>query len=386
MKLKKLFTERIPLFLNEKYCDILFDYLRDIKRIMVQDEEKNKKSLFETNEKEYKKITKNWIYKCFRQIGMAIFQKEKYFGATYSHLELAYLKFKAKFIHRKINLLAIELRKRTDLCVEYYIKICKHEFYRMNKREPNLLKHKSIRMERRKSINSAVFHLEKINRNDKKEINNDSDFKFEEEEENKKIINLFIGKFDINKILKNQQTIELKKGGFVNAFIIKNIKDTENEYENNVIHFKTPLKNKFHNIISPVKLYRENSEKKKFNIKTSATSKFEESDVINPKILISNKLKKKKLILQKNTNYTLSFTNNKLNFHKRNNTYLTLNCNTTSTQNKTKNTLLNEFKTIQSTKRLPNINFNKIKTDSNSNSINKNNSILHFLSRKDLYY
>ena len=54
MKLKKLFTERIPLFLNEKYCDILFDYLRDIKRIMVQDEEKNKKSLFETNEKEYK--------------------------------------------------------------------------------------------------------------------------------------------------------------------------------------------------------------------------------------------------------------------------------------------------------------------------------------------
>ena len=385
MKLKKLFTDRIPLFLNEKYCDILFDYLRDIKRIMVQDEEKNKKSLFETNEKEYKKITKNWIYKCFRQIGMAIFQKEKYFGATYSHLELAYLKFKAKFIHRKINLLAIELRKRTDLCVEYYIKICKHEFYRMNKREPNLLKHKSIRMERRKSINSAVFHLEKINRNDKKEINSDSDFKFEEEE-NKKIINLFIGKFDINKILKNQQTIELKKGGFVNAFIIKNIKDTENEYENNVIHFKTPLKNKFHNIISPVKLYRENSEKKKFNIKTSATSKFEESDVINPKILISNKLKKKKLILQKNTNYTLSFTNNKLNFHKRNNTYLTLNCNTTSTQNKTKNTLLNEFKTIQSTKRLPNINFNKIKTDSNSNSINKNNSILHFLSRKDLYY
>ena len=259
MKLKKLFTDRIPLFLNEKYCDILFDYLRDIKRIMVQDEEKNKKSLFETNEKEYKKITKNWIYKCFRQIVIAIFQKEKYFRTTYSHLELAYLKFKAKFIHRKINLLAIELRKRTDLCVEYYIKICKHEFYRMNKREPNLLKHKSIRMERRKSINSAVFHLEKINRNDKKEINNDSDFKFEEEEENKKIINLFIGKFDINKILKNQQTIELKKGGFVNAFIIKNIKDTENEYENNVIHFKTPLKNKFHNIISPVKLYRENS-------------------------------------------------------------------------------------------------------------------------------
>ena len=90
--------------------------------------------------------------------------------------------------------------------------------------------------------------------------------------------------------------------------------------------------------------------------------------------------------MQKNTNYTLSFTNNKLNFHKRNNTYLTLNCNTTSTQNKTKNTLLIEFKTIQSTKRLPNINFNKIKTDSNSNSINKNNSILHFLSRKDLYY
>ena len=81
----------------------------------------------------------------------------------------------------------------------------------MNKRESNLLKHKSIRMERRKSINSAVFHLEKINRNDKKEINNDSDFKFEEEEENKKIINLFIVKFDINKILKNQQTIEIKK-------------------------------------------------------------------------------------------------------------------------------------------------------------------------------
>ena len=126
-----------------------------------------------------------------------------------------------------------------------------------------------------------------------KEKESDEELKFDEDEDKNKIINLFIGKFDINKFLKNQQKIELKKGGFVNAFIFKNIKQDDNSENNNIIHFNTPIKQKNHNKIFPIKKYNEYSKNKKQNRNfitlESKLSNEESNEELNTKILLEKK-------------------------------------------------------------------------------------------------
>ena len=129
-------------------------------------------------------------------------------------------------------------------------------------------------------------------KDEKKEKEKESDelLKFEEDEDKNKIINLFIGKFDINKFLKNQQKIELKKGGFVNAFIFKNIKQDDNSENNNIIHFNTPIKQKIHNKIDSIKKKDKHSKNKKQNINLitceSKLIKEDSNEELNPKILL----------------------------------------------------------------------------------------------------
>ena len=86
---------------------------------------KNKISLFDILDSKSQKITKNKIYKYFNEIEKGINKEEKYNNKIYSHLELAYLKKKAKLYHRKLKLIAVELKKKTESCIEYYIRLCK---------------------------------------------------------------------------------------------------------------------------------------------------------------------------------------------------------------------------------------------------------------------
>ncbi len=46
MNIAKIFFKKIPLFLNEKHSNIIFDYLRKIKEIYITDK-KNKIALFD---------------------------------------------------------------------------------------------------------------------------------------------------------------------------------------------------------------------------------------------------------------------------------------------------------------------------------------------------
>ena len=58
MNVSEIFLKKIPLFLNEKYSDIFFDYLRNMKQILIENEKKNKISLFDILDSKSQKILK----------------------------------------------------------------------------------------------------------------------------------------------------------------------------------------------------------------------------------------------------------------------------------------------------------------------------------------
>ena len=388
MNLKQRILLRLRLFLNIKYSNLFFDLLRNIKQILIEENKEIKEKLFEFNNEKGNK--NNFFY--FQKILKTMHQNKTYKNYTFSLLEYLYLKNKAKLYYNKLNLIGKEVKKKTDFLIDYYIKLCKIELKEIKQvKRKKLIPKKTMN---KLSFKSKIFgfHIDKKEKKEKEnnEFDDEEDeeeVNIEVEEERTDVINLYIGKFDLKKILQKTQTLKIKKGEFVNAFIFK---DSELKSQNNgkVVKFISPHRKLNQNVISPVKLYideknnyiknyyaqkQKNKEKK---LHTSLnTFNLDESE--NEKILIEKKL------LAKNKRYN-SLNNQLLTFspknHKRN--YLSQNLLISNTTN---NEYLN---TIESSKRnflLRNpFAYKKLRKRKINSSLSPNT--INYLSKNDLYY
>ena len=380
MNLKQRILLRLRLFLNLKYTNVFFDLLRNIKQILIEENKEIKDQIFKFNfENENKN---NFFY--YQKILKTMLQIKTYKNYTFSLLEYLYLKNKAKLYYNKLNLIGF--------LIDYYIKLCKIELKEIKQvKRKKLIPKKTMN---KLSFKSKIFgfHIDKKEKKEKEnnEFDDEEDeeeVNIEVEEERTDVINLYIGKFDLKKILQKTQTLKIKKGEFVNAFIFK---DSELKSQNNgkVVKFISPHRKLNQNVISPVKLYideknnyiknyyaqkHKNKEKK---LHTSLnTFNLDESE--NEKILIEKKL------LAKNKRYN-SLNNQLLTFspknHKRN--YLSQNLLNSNTTN---NEYLN---TIESSKRnflLRNpFAYKKLRKRKINSSLSPNT--INYLSKNDLYY
>ena len=388
MNLKQRILLRLRLFLNLKYTNVFFDLLRNIKQILIEENKEIKDQIFKFNfENENKN---NFFY--YQKILKTMHQIKTYKNYTFSLLEYLYLKNKAKLYYNKLNLIGKEVKKKTDFLIDYYIKLCKIELKEIKQvKRKKLIPKKTMN---KLSFKSKIFgfHIDKKEKKEKEkdEFDNEEDeeeVNIEVEEERTDVINLYIGKFDLKKILQKTQTLKIKKGEFVNAFIFK---DSELKSQNNgkVVKFISPHRKLNQNVISPVKLYideknnyiknyyAQKQKNKEKNLHTSLnTFNLDESE--NEKILIEKKLlaKNKRYNSLNNQLLTLSPKN-----HKRN--YLSQNFLSSNTTN---NEYLN---TIESSKRnflLRNpFAFKKLRKRKINSSLSPNT--INYLSKNDLYY
>ncbi len=388
MNLKQRILLRLRLFLNLKYTNVFFDLLRNIKQILIEENKEIKDQIFKFNfENENKN---NFFY--YQKILKTMLQIKTYKNYTFSLLEYLYLKNKAKLYYNKLNLIGKEVKKKTDFLIDYYIKLCKIELKEIKQvKRKKLIPKKTMN---KLSFKSKIFGFH-IDKKEKKEKENnefdgeedEEEVNIEVEEERTDVINLYIGKFDLKKILQKTQTLKIKKGEFVNAFIFK---DSELKSQNNgkVVKFISPHRKLNQNVISPVKLYIEEknnyiknyyAQKQKNKEKKLHTSlnTFNLDESENEKILIEKKL------LAKNKRYN-SLNNQLLTFspknHKRN--YLSQNLLNSNTTN---NEYLN---TIESSKRnflLRNpFAYKKLRKRKINSSLSPNT--INYLSKNDLYY
>ena len=284
MKTKDIIKQKVGYFVSLKYTDIFCDLLRNIKKIIKEEEDNKFETFFQRYYKEKKSETiKDKIQSYITKIKKAMFTEEKFLNYTFSQLEIKYLKNKAKKIRKKIKLLSLELQKKTSILTELYIRNCKKELKLLT--NPNEHKIKNIRLSRNKQ-------------------NDDEDE--DEEQEN---INLFIGKFDYKKYLDQVQIVKLKKTGFVNAFIFQDI--NSGIYENRLQTFKAPSLDYKKRLNKQRSLIRERKKEKiiidlneKNNNLINENNK--EDSVNNHHLLTSKNLRSKS---SRNYNLKLNYTN-----------------------------------------------------------------------------
>ena len=409
MNLKDKILLKIHLFLNEKYSNLFFDLLKNINLILKEEEKNNRKKIFNNilSEKEKKNI-----YSCFHKILKSMNQKEVFLNYTFSHLEFSYLKNKAKLYYKKLYLLSIDVKKKTDLLIDYYIKLCKIEIKKFNKvqikiDEPVIKK----AINKLFSVRNRNKVLEKKVKNEKKilkkNIEEEEDFGLKIESNNNdknKIINLFIGKFNLKKFLEKKQIIKLKKEGFVNAFIFKDtVPETIDNNNSKILKFVSPTKKiKKINIISPIKSYlihknsqNKNIQNKELNIKKNKNNSIINNDdsenEYNTRLLIKKKLNHKKSNSNLNYNKKFSLDNlSQLSITKKLPSRSKNLSHTSMFFSKTKNTKNSFCDTKNGDKNLPRITSSNIpinKTRNTSFYFHKRNfSTINFLSKNDLYY
>ena len=209
MKIKNFILKNVPLFTNKKYYNLFYDILYnfdEINKIDIKEKNiKNKNLIFDeknyTNDDNYNinSTTKKFWEKLFNSINNI----QNFKGKNYKELEICYIKKLAKIYYYKLLELSHqkESKKNLQYIISIYLELCKskikyNEYHKKNKR------FSSFKFDK----NSILFH-------------DDDDIP-----DKKKIVNLFIGKFDVNKFLDKEQIIEFKKGEFVNAFIFTNKK------------------------------------------------------------------------------------------------------------------------------------------------------------------
>ncbi len=410
MNLKDKILLKIHLFLKVKYSNLFFDLLRNINLIIKEDEKHKKKKIF-NNIFLLEKEKKN-IYSCFHKILKSMIQKERFLNYNFSHLEFSYLKNKAKLYYKKLNLLSIEIKKKSDLLIEYYIKLCRMEIKKLYKEQIKIVEPviKNTLNKKIFSLRNRGLGLEKNGKFKKKIVNKkieeEEDFGLEIENNNNeknKIINLFIGTFNLKKFLEKKQIIKLKKEGFVNAFIFKDtVPETNDNNNSKVLKFISPKKKlkKIH-IISPIKSYLENKncqtkniENKELNIKknNSIINNDDSENEHNSKLLIKKKLnhKKSKSNFSYNNKKTSLDNISQLSINKK---YQKRNKNLSQTSffvSKTKNTKNSFYDSKNGEKTLPRITSSKIPINKTRNTSShfyqKNFSTINFLSKNDLYY
>ena len=209
MKIKNFILKNVPLFTNKKYYNLFYDILynfEEINKIDIKEKNiKNKNLIFDeknyTNDDNYNinSTTKKFWEKLFNSINNI----QNFKGKNYKELEICYIKKLAKIYYYKLLELSHQKKSKKNLqyIISIYLELCKskikyNEYHKKNKR------FSSFKFDK----NSILFH-------------DDDDIP-----DKKKIVNLFIGKFDVNKFLDKEQIIEFKKGEFVNAFIFTNKK------------------------------------------------------------------------------------------------------------------------------------------------------------------
>jgi len=331
-------------------------------------------------------------------------------------MEFNYISFLAKTIYSKLISISLENNEVIERLIEIYLKMCKKEMKKIF-----LIKQRKIQ---------RLLEIE----NEKKGIKRKKTFfkkQIEEEESDedelnskKKVVNLFIGKFDVEKFFNKEQVIEFKQGSFVNAFIFKDKSNTENKIENKhnnreITLYKSKKNNNTNykkNILSSPNLKENikttnnthrfgslsyinanhkpfmllNKTSKKNNNKKLNISIKEENSLDNTK---EEKFDKKKLIINTQSNSSNKNLNNQ-----KNNLDKNLFLKTLIRNNKKSNKILsketlktyNTINTMSITKRietdyhLPNIFDNDIKLSLNKKM--KKDKILNFLKKKDFYY
>ena len=390
MNLKQRILLRLRLFLNIKYSNLFFDLLRNIKQILIEENKEIKEKLFEFNNEKGNK--NNFFY--FQKILKTMHQNKTYKNYTFSLLEYLYLKNKAKLSYNKLNIIGKEVNKKTDFLIDFYIKLCKIELKEI--KQDKIIKVKPKKTMNKFSYKSKTigFHIDKKENkeeDEKKEFDNEEEeeeVNIEVEDDRTDVINLYIGKFDLKKILQKTQILKIKKGEFVNAFIFK---DSEFKSQNNnkIVKFISPKKKVNKNVISPVKLYIEKknnlinnyiaqkNNKEKNKIETNLnTFNFDDSE--NEKMLLENKIINKHKRNNIINNHLLTFSPK---IHKRN--YLSQNLFLSS--NITNNDYIN---TNESSKRnLPLLNSlinKKLRKRNIKSSISPNT--INYLCKNDLYY
>ena len=367
MKIKDVLQKKIGYFISEKYTEAFCEILRNIKEILIEDQ----------NNKEYETIIQRFlkdkkvesvhdkINNYITSIEKAMLTDEYYLNYKFSKLEMSYLKYKAKLIRKKCKLLAIEYKKPLSVLIELYIRNCQKEL-KNSKYEPNILKRG------RKKQNEE-----------------------EEEDDERESINLFIGKFDYKKFLEQLQVIKMKKTGYVHAFIFQD--PYHNTYENSLQTFKAPSKAYRKKLLKRQKsqnqreknLEKISEEVKSENKKNKNISK-ENSHIDNKiKTLISNtsiskstknNKKKLKLLLTNEGEKINSYENNNYT-----NSYINTNCNSNnyshSKRKKTNQSIISE------SNYLPRINASHYPRKAYINLFkNTSSTNFFFLNNKDLYY
>ena len=423
MKIKDIILKKAKLYTNEKYFILFSELLENVPNLILE-KSKEKKLIFDkniynkddlSNIKDNKLLIKIKTDKYWNLIKKNFFSNIFYNKRYYSQMEFNYISFLAKTTYSKLITISLENNEIIERIIEIYIKMCKKEMK------------KKLLIQQRKL--QRLLEIE----NEKKGIKRKKTFfkkQVEEEESDedelnskKKVVNLFIGRFDVEKFFNKEQVIEFKQGSFVNAFIFKDKSNTENKIEtkhNNreITVYKNKKNNNNNNkknVLSSPNL-NENiknannthrfgslsyinanhkpfmllNKTKKINNKKLNISIKEENSLENTK---EEKFDKKKLIFNTQSNSSNKHSNNQ-----KNNLDKNLFLKTLIRNNKNSNKLLsketlktyNTINTMSITKRmetdyyLPNIFDNDFKLSLNK-KMNKN-KILNFLKKKDFYY
>ena len=374
----QIIKERIKFFLKEKYMDVFFELLRNIEKIIKEEEDNKIETIFHKyyKDKNYHPTTKEKVDKYFITLNNSILTINKKYN--FSNLAICYLKKKAKIINQKCNLISIEYKKKIETIVEYYIKLCKRELE--NKKEEEELE--KLEKERLGKFYNKKIHT---NENEDDEIDNEE-----------KMINLFIGNFDITK-LNTHKLIKIKKSKFVNAFLFTS---DDNDNNNNTLqHFNSPTKNYFKQKKKEKNINKD--KKTKSNILSNESKSHLSKNRFN-QITQYNKNYIKKEKLNKKSNYISHFTidsNSKIKisktFNKNNKKELKIKLNNDNNIDKDNNKNLTHKKTITinslySTNNKTLESFTKIgrSVSHRNNKINLTKTIdeKFYLKKEDLYY
>ena len=388
MKMRDILQNKVGLYINLKYTNFFCEILRNFKNI--QEDEEKKKPYETVFQKYFKEKNNNEIsveekvYNNLKKLINSMFTKETCLGYTYSKLEIAYLKYKAKVKRQKCKLIAIQYNKIIDYLIRYYIKLCL--------KEVALLKGEEINIYGGFRNKKGKFNKQKTS------MQNFEESEEEELDTKEKMINLFIGKFDFKKLIEKAQKLNVKKSDFVSGFLFSSIDDINNEdtklqtfqaptqhYKEKKLKREKELKNKMHSHIIKNINKKESKEKKRNDDKNIFKYKLIKS---RTRIYLDNNKKDYKSIQSDNSSSSL-FYNNKINkmslvkVQKKDNKInkISLNkkiINFTSSSNEYRSTS-RLFKTVNYFPKL-NYSFQKNK------SLNKKPKEISFFSNDEFYY
>ena len=220
MKIREIIKSKVPLYTKEKYFDLFIEIICNLKSILKKDNKSKIKLIFSEDffqDEKNNNINNNSIkencMKYIQKLENSILKNIYYNGKKLSEIEYLYLKHLAKEYKKRLDLISIQNKQKKEYTLNIYIQLCQNQILLINNLKN---KRKSIKL---KKICKNLSFQER--RNNLLKINEHQLTNFSEEEE-KKNVNLFIGKFNMKKFLDKEQIIELKKGDFVNAYIFKN--------------------------------------------------------------------------------------------------------------------------------------------------------------------